>query len=98
MRHPLVDWRERHGLSQRAFARIAKTTDATVCRVETGVVVAKIRTLRVLAAGTRKHDPGDCVAYEALAAWAEVASERAEQAERKGKRAKPARPAEGEGA
>lgn len=97
MRHPLVDWRERHELSQRAFARIAKTTDATVCRVETGVVVAKIRTLRVLAAGTRKHDPGDCVSYESLAAWAELASERAELAERKARRERPARPAESEG-
>lgn len=95
MRHPLADWRDRHKLSQAAFGALAGTTGPTVCRVETGAVVAKIATLRTLATTTRRHDPADCVSYEALAAWAELA---AEQAARKEKRKRPARPAEGEGA
>ena len=83
MRHPLADWRARHGLSQDRFAVIAKSTGPTICRVETGATVARVGTLRQLAAATRQHDPTDCVSYEALAAWAELASEQAERKEKR---------------
>ena len=45
--------------------------------------MARVGTLRQLAAATRQHDPADCVSYEALAAWAELASEQAERKEKR---------------
>jgi DNA-binding XRE family transcriptional regulator len=32
--HPLAVWRERHGLSQKRFAAMARTAASTICRIE----------------------------------------------------------------
>lgn len=45
----LVVLRERHGLSQRALAKMSKVTYVTIARIESGVYDPRLSTLRRLA-------------------------------------------------
>jgi transcriptional regulator with XRE-family HTH domain len=71
--HPLRAWRARHRLSEAGLGALSGTTGPTIHRIERGTSPGLVGTLRAIADATLRTDPVDCIPFEVLAAWAQLA-------------------------
>jgi transcriptional regulator with XRE-family HTH domain len=62
-RHPLTRYRQRHGLTLAAFAKLVGTTKGTISRIETGTREPAVSLLRQIVAATRHEVSADDIIH-----------------------------------